>query len=387
MSEKSIYALLKKDEITLKDLAVVFKAAVVDQIRIVLVVFALFILIGHLDYKMSPVEYESKASVLLEGGGSSTPSATAIANMLTGGASSGSSGSGGAVGPDMYSKIVTSQAFLNALVVTKIPLTPDGKDSTTLEQFFANGAPMTFSQKVSSLPTTVKNLFSKPVPPPVVAVIPPPRTIDTTQVVQNQISADMFFSSKVPPIVQLEGRRAGVIAIVKPRLKVDVVEKNATVSVKMPDSFMAAAVNKLLLEQLINYVTAFNTIKQRSNIAFLEDRFRESKGIYTSKQQRLAGVRDNSLGVIFQSALTRQEIMANELTIAFNIYNQFAVQLEAARIDLKKETPLFTVVEPISLPSPQVEPLLAKTLFKYILYAIVVAILLVGYRIVSPKRN
>jgi hypothetical protein len=155
----------------------------------------------------------------------------------------------------------------------------------------------------------------------------------------------------------------------------------------MPDSFMAAAVNKLLLEQLINYVTAFNTIKQRSNIAFLEDRFRESKGIYTSKQQRLAGVRDNSLGVIFQSALTRQEIMANELTIAFNIYNQFAVQLEAARIDLKKETPLFTVVEPISLPSPQVEPLLAKTLFKYILYAIVVAILLVGYRIVSPKRN
>jgi uncharacterized protein involved in exopolysaccharide biosynthesis len=105
-----------------------------------------------------------------------------------------------------------------------------------------------------------------------------------------------------------------------------------------------------------------------------------------AQQQSLAGLKDNSLGVIFQSAQTRQQVLENELTIAFNVYNQFAVQLEAAKIELKKETPLFRVLEPISLPSPQVEPSFSSTIIKYILFAIVLSFLMVGYRLLIPKK-
>jgi hypothetical protein len=196
----------------------------------------------------------------------------------------------------------------------------------------------------------------------------------------------MFFSNKVPPIVQLEGQRSMVITILRPRIKVKVADGEVTVSVKMPDSYLAAAVNKILLEQLINYVTAFKTMKQRTSIDFLQRRFAESKGAYMAEQQSLAGLKDNSLGVIFQSAQTRQQVLENELTIAFNVYNQFAVQLEAAKIELKKETPLFRVLEPISLPSPQVEPSFSSTIIKYILFAIVLSFLMVGYRLLIPKK-
>lgn len=385
MRDKSIYHLLKKDEITLKDIAGVFQTAVASQIRIISVTLVIFVLIGFLDYKLSPVEYQSEATVFLESGSGSSSTATALAGLLTG-APAASSG-GGTVGPDMYPTIVSSQAFLNALVVTRVPANPNTKDSITLEEYFAKGAPLSFFQKVENLPTSIANVFSKPAPEPTPTVKPLPKVIDTTLTVQNQISANMFFSNKVPPIVQLEGPRNRVITIVRPRIKVAVVGGAVTVSVKMPDSFIAAALNKLLLEQLINYVTAFNTVKQRTNIDFLERRFAESKGVYMAKQQSLAGLRDNSLGVIFQSAQTRQEVLANELTIAFNVYNQFAVQLEAAKIDLKKETPLFRVLEPISLPSPQVEPALTSKLIKYIIYSIVMSILLVAYRLLIPIKN
>lgn len=386
MSQPDLHSVLKEDEINLKDVAAALKAAVIPWIKIITFTFIFFILLAYLDYFFSPVEYKSEATVLLEKeSGTDNANASAIAGLL--GGSVGSSSEGGAVSPDMYAKIVSSQAFLNALVATKIPADQNGNDSITVEQYFANGAPLDFSQKVRKLPTYLKNIFNKPAVPELPVVLPLPKFVDTTQVVQNQIGSGMFFSNKVPPIVQLEGSRNNVISIMKPRIKVLVDGKSVTVSVKMPDSFMAAVVNKMLLQQLINYVTAYNTVKERANVAFLERSFAESKNNYISKQQRLAGVKDNSLGVIFESAQTRQEVMANELTIAFNIYNQNAVQLEAAKIELKKETPLFTVLEPIGLPSPQVEPVLLTTIMKYLIYAFVLTFLFIGYGILKPKRK
>lgn len=384
MTKKTIYSLLNSDEITIKDIAGVLQAAVVADFKIVFIIFSFFVLLGLLDYKLSPVEYQSEATVFLESGSGNESSAAALAGLLSG--TSVAPSGGETFGPAMYPKIVSSQAFLNALAVIKFPANPNTKDSISLEEYFAKGEPLSFSQKVKNLPSSLAHLFSKSGEEPVPKVIPLPKIVDTTLIVQSQISANMFFSNKVPPIVQLEGSRNNVITIVRPRIKVNVEDGAVNVSVKMPDSFIAAAVNKLLLEQLINYVTSFNTVKQRTNIEFLERRFTESKIVYMEKQQSLAGLRDNNLGVIFQSAQTRQEVLANELTIAFNIYNQFAVQLEAAKIDLKKETPLFRVLEPISLPSPQVEPSFSSTLIKYILFAVVLSFLMVGYRLLVPKK-
>ena len=387
MEQPSLHSLLKQDEISFKDVTAVIKAAVIPRIKIIISTFIFFILFGYIDYYFSPVEYKSEATVLLEtGDGASTSNANAIAIAGLLGGNTGGSSSGGAVSPAMYGEIVQSQAFLNALVVVKIPADQNGKDSTTIEQYFANGAPLDFYRKVRNLPTYVKNIFVKPATQQLIVVAPLPKFVDTTRVVQNQISADMFFSNKVPPIVQLEGTRNSVISVMKPRIEIAVVNKSVTVGVKMPDSFMAAVVNKMLLQQLINYVTAYNTVKERAYLAFLERSFAESKYNYLSKQQRLAGLKDNSLGVIFESAQTRQQVLAHELTIAFNVYNQHAIQLEAAKVELRKETPLFTVLEPIRLPSPQVEPVLFKIIMKYLIYPIVLTFLVIGYGIWFPRK-
>ena len=384
MTKKTIYSLLKSDEITIKDIARVFQSAIVAQRKLIIVVAVLFIMLAFVDYKLSPAEYQSEATVFLESGSGNGSTAAALAGLLSG-APAASSG-GETFGPAMYPKIVSSQAFLNALAVIKIPANPYTKDSITLEEYFAKGAPLSFFQKVKNLPTSLAHIFSRSVQEPAPKVIPLPKIVDSTLTVQSQISANMFFSNKVPPIVQLEGPRNRVITILRPRIKVKVVDGEVTVSVKMPDSFLAAAVNKILLEQLINYVTAFKTMKQQTSIDFLQRRFAESKGVYMAEQQSLAGLKDNSLGVIFESAQTRQQVLENELIIAFNVYNQFAVQLEAAKIELKKETPLFRVLEPISLPSPQVEPSLSSKINKYILFAIVLSFLMVGYRLLIPKK-
>jgi hypothetical protein len=58
-----------------------------------------------------------------------------------------------------------------------------------------------------------------------------------------------------------------------------------------------------------------------------------------------------------------------------------------AKIELKKETPLFTVIEPIGLPSPQVEPVLYLIIFKYFIVAIVLSFLIIGHGLFTVNKN
>jgi uncharacterized protein involved in exopolysaccharide biosynthesis len=96
--------------------------------------------------------------------------------------------------------------------------------------------------------------------------------------------------------------------------------------------------------------------KHNVNIEYLEKRLVESELKYKNAQRRFAGYKDNSLGVIFESAQTNNQILSNDMTVAFNLLNQFAVQLEQAKIDQKKETPYFSILEPITIPSEPIEP-------------------------------
>ena len=149
----------------------------------------------------------------------------------------------------------------------------------------------------------------------------------------------------------------------------------------MPNAFQSAVVGKAVLENLLRYITAFKTHKQLSQIEFLEKRVIDSEERYKKAQQNFAGYKDITLGIILQSAQTREQILNNELTIAFNIYNQFTVQLEQARVDLKKETPYFSILEPISIPSAQIEPSLTAFLVKYFAIFIGTVFLIFLYKI------
>ena len=129
----------------------------------------------------------------------------------------------------------------------------------------------------------------------------------------------------------------------------------------MPTPYLSAVVGKLVLERLLLYTSSMQMYKHNVNIDYLERRLSEAELKYKNAQRRFAGYKDNSLGVIFESAQTNNQILSNDMTVAFNLLNQFAVQLEQAKIDQKKETPYFSILEPIAIPSEPIEP--SKTSF------------------------
>lgn len=55
-------------------------------------------------------------------------------------------------------------------------------------------------------------------------------------------------------------------------------------------------------------------------------------------------------------AKTEEERLQSEYQIAFSVYNELAKQLETAKIQVKEETPVLTVIEPITIPNEKSEP-------------------------------
>ena len=378
--EKKLSDLLKQDEFYLSDFFKIVFTAVKKSKKFFLILFICIIFLFTLDYIISPLEFESKATVMVEQQ-SSTNNAS-LSNLLGLANNTNSLSSSGTLGPETYTELFKSQVFLNEIIQSKIPISIESKDSITLEDFFSNGEILTFYQRIKSpkelfnnnksylINTKIKNKTNLTT-----------RNLDSSLIVEKSITPELIFSNQIPPIVQIDNKKAAVLAIMKRRIRLEIKDKNVTVYTKMPNAFQSAVVSKVVLENLLRYITAFKTHKQLNQIEFLEKRVYDSEERYKKAQQNFAGYKDNTLGIILQSAQTREQILNNELTIAFNIYNQFSVQLEQAKVDLKKETPYFSILEPISIPVTPIEPNIVTYIIKYLAIFLSVTFLILIYKL------
>jgi hypothetical protein len=379
--ERKLSDLLKQDEFYLSDLFKIFLTALKKSKKIILILFTCIIVLFTLDYTFSPLEFESKASVMVEQ--QSSTNNTSLSNLLGLSNNTNSlSSNNNILGPEMYTELFKSQVFLNEIIQSKIPISLESKDSITLEDFFSNGEILSFYQRIKK----PKELFNSSNPYSINSKINNKTNLSTSildsgLIVEKSINPELIFSNQIPPIVQIDNKKAAVIAIMKKRIRLEIKDKNVTVFTKMPNAFQSAVVGKAVLENLLRYIIAFKTHKQLNQIEFLEKRVYDSEERYKKAQQNFAGYKDNTLGIILQSAQTREQILNNELTIAFNIYNQFSVQLEQAKVDLKKETPYFSILEPISIPGAPVEPSIVTFIIKYLAIFLSVTFLILIYKL------
>ena len=345
-----------------------------------------FIFLGFLASFTTNNEYQGNVVVLPELGSSSTPGISAnIAGLssLLGVTTSGLQGGGG-FGPEMYQEIIESQPFLSELVTTKFAGITKTKDSITLLSYFKEGehrnvvsASFAF---VKEIPDNIQSLFTSS------ATKTNANEIDF---IKKEITPALLRANEVPPIVQMDGAKMKVMNIVKNRVKIETKGREITISVKMPEPILSAEVCKLVLEKLIEYVSTYKTAKQRDNLAFLQQTKAEAELKYKQAQQNVAGFKDNSMGVIFQSVQTREQVLQNEMNLAFSVYNQFAMQVEQAKIELKKESPIFSTLNPIEIPSSKSEPIVWKIVFKYFSIGIIMClmILIADLTNILPSRK
>lgn len=129
-----------------------------------------------------------------------------------------------------------------------------------------------------------------------------------------------------------------------------------TITSNMPEAVAAAQLAQAAVVLLQKYITEFKIAKVQSNLDFIQGRYDEAKKNFEDIQVRRAAFRDANTNTNKYSARVEAEKLDAEYTLAMNLYSELAAQLEQAKIEVKKDTPILTVVRPVTIPYKKSKP-------------------------------
>lgn len=294
----------------------------------VLIISSLFFLLGLLIAFTSKPEYTATCKLLPESQDSNMSELGSLGGLagLAGFDISGI-GSSSVLSPELYPQIVNSTPFLLELIDT--PVFFENADTTVSSYIYFKelDKPNLFgllSEYTIGLPSKIRKLFSSEVGE------------------QKNDGALLRFSLDQWKILDKYKKRISVV--------IDPEIGTIIISVEMPDPLASARVTDLLVKKLTMRVTDYKTEKTKSNLEFITDRFIEAKNNFELKQEELARFTDKNRNVTNSVFQTEYERLQNELNIAFEVYKGLATQVEQAKIKVKEETPVFTILEPIIVP-------------------------------------
>jgi len=140
------------------------------------------------------------------------------------------------------------------------------------------------------------------------------------------------------------------------RILVNDADGNVTLSCSLPEAYAAAQLVQNTQELLQRYITEFKIKKTKVDQEFIQQRYDEAKKNYLTAQQQLASFRDRNKNMSTSTAKTEEEGLYGEYTLVTGVYSELAKKLEQAKIQVKEETPVFTIIKPVSVPFEKSRP-------------------------------
>lgn len=317
------------------DRKLVFKACGIAVVVALVVAFSI------------PKEYATSVTLAPETGAkNATGSMGALAAMA--GINLGSSTGEDALSPELYPDIVNSTPFLTNLFDVKVK-NEEAEIDTTLYAYLKDDQRSPWWSVVLSAPFKALgwavSLFKEEPEEGDVALDPFRLTVEETEIAKALSS----------------------------RLSVSVDKKTGvtTLTVTMQDPVISASLTDTVMHCLQNYITDYRTNKARHDLAFTEKLYEEAKDDYTRAQQQYAAFVDANQSIVLLSYRAEQERLQNEMNLAYQGYTRMAQQLQMARAKVQEITPVYTVVQPATVPLRAAKPNKVMILIGFVFLAAV----------------
>ena len=167
-----------------------------------------------------------------------------------------------------------------------------------------------------------------------------------------------FTTSNTNPYFLLTEKQIGVQKIIEKQVGIYVNDLDGYISLSctLPEAYAAAQLTQNAQLLLQSYITEFKIEKARIDLQFIQQRYDEAKKSYQIAQQKLASFRDRNMNMSTAIAKTEEESLTNEYNLVTGVYSELAKVLEQAKIHVKEETPVFTIIKPASVPTEKSWP-------------------------------
>ncbi len=246
-------------------------------------------------------------------------------------------GSSEGISPSLYPKVVQSIPFQKALLEVSLKFSSLEKE-VTYKEYYTEYQKFNLLSAIKEytvgLPTKVVGLFKKE---------------KSTLLQENEAQDSMY-------VMSIEDKK--LFDLLQSQFVLDVNDKEGFVKISfsMPEALPAAQMTKKTQELLQKAITEFKIQKAQEQYKFIEERYNEVKKDFISKQSILANFRDKNQGLTLSRSQSRLERLQSDYNLAYGMYSELAKQLETQKIKIKENTPVFTVIEPVSVPIEKSKP-------------------------------
>lgn len=280
-----------------------------------------------------PKEYTTSVTLAPETGSKGTSGGVgALAAMA--GISLGASSGEDALSPELYPDIVSSTPFLTNLFDVHVK-SEEAEIDTTLYAYLKDYQRAPWWSAVISAPFKAVGWFAS--------------LFKDDEEEAGDARLDPF---------HLTVDEAGIANALSDRLSVSADKKTGvtTLTVTMQDPIISASLTDTVMRYLQSYITDYRTNKARHDLAFTEKLYKEAKEKYTNAQEKYAQFVDANQSIVLLSYRVEQERLQNEMNLAYQDYSQVSQQLQLARAKVQEITPVYTVVQPATVPLRAAKP-------------------------------
>ena len=347
---------IEEDEI---DLIELFKK-VYNEKKLIFKVTLFAIVFGVVYALFQPNEFTSSTTFIpqlssgVKTGGSSLGGLASLAGINLGGMESSSE-----FPPSLYPQVVDGIPFKIDLLSSTINLN-DRK--ILLKDYFSNQGSslnilVTIKKYTIGLPSLVLGSFN---------------------------SQDVLLSkSEIYSVTQEDVK---LFKIVSKALSLSINEKDGFITISFTDNDknIAAQITQIAQTLLQKKIIEFKNRSSKEMLDFATKQFDEKKTSYEKLQDKRAVFVDKNINIyssLFQNKLSRIE---SEVNISASIVQQLASQVEQAKLQVNKDTPVFTTIQPVTIPFERSAPKRSLIVMVFGFLGIVVS---VGYVLVKEPLN
>ena len=134
-------------------------------------------------------------------------------------------------------------------------------------------------------------------------------------------------------------------------LAVDKKEGYITLTVVGSEPVQTAELAMKAQQLLQDEVTRFRVEKSQSELDYIQARYDEAKEEADRYQVMLATATDRSQNVTTSTAGVGKARIQSKYNVANAVFMELAKQLEQAKMQVKKDTPAFSIIQPVTLPT------------------------------------
>jgi len=294
---------------------------------------AVFFIIGCIVALLSPVVYTAQTTFIpqvSEDKMSSSSGLSSIASLAGINLNKGSSTSDSYLSPLLYSKIANSDEFSLKLIEEEL-ISLNG-DKFTLKQYMLSGTNSSFNL-IGFIKKYTIGLFTK----------------NDNELKNNEIVNGYNFISQ---------EEFGLVNSFKEKFSIVLNDKDGYIEViaSDKDAFISTQLVKIITKNLQSRIIELRTNKIKERLEYSKNQYELKQIEFNILQNNVADFKDSNKNISTARFMSELQKLESEYQLQQSILMNLASEFNNNKIKLNKDTPIFSVIDEVSVPNVRSEP-------------------------------